>query len=71
MYKRLTNDIGQISGVGSKYVERIEDVLTPIFQEMMDEGYDMSDIRVIRDEAMRYQLCKMMMKRMQKVKEEE
>ena len=51
-------------------LKKIEEVLIPIFQGMVDEGYDMSDIRVIRDEAMRYQLCKMMIRRVSKNKEE-
>lgn len=63
MNKRLTNDKGQISELGAKYMEKMQELLIPIFQEMMDNGYDYSDIRMIKDESMRFELVKMMSKR--------
>ena len=61
--ERLTNERGQISEVGSKYLEKLQELVQPVFQEMMDNEYDYSDIRLIRDELMRFELAKMMCKR--------
>ena len=63
MRERLTNERGQISEVGSKYLEKLQELVQPVFQEMMDNEYDYSDIRLIRDELMRFELAKMMCKR--------
>lgn len=57
---RLTNEKGQFTNIGESYLKKLNELATPIFIEMFENDYDISDIKVIREEFMRYEISKMM-----------